>query len=64
MRGQRGLNPEQANVGWGYEIMDLMSIDAIYGVGVRFHRLILGIGFPKELEDGFGVMEIVMHDIH
>lgn len=41
-----------------------MSIDAIYGVGFRFHRLIRGIGFPEEPEDGFGVMEIVMHDIH
>jgi hypothetical protein len=64
MQRQRGLNPEQANVVGGHEITDLMSIDAIYGVGVRFHRLILGIGFPEEPEDGFGVMEIVMHDIH
>jgi len=41
-----------------------MSIDTIYGGGVGFHRLILGAGFPEGRKDGFGVMEVVMHDVH
>jgi hypothetical protein len=48
----------------GRKITDLMSIDTICGVGVGFRRLMLGGGFPEGRKDGFGVMEVVMHDVH
>lgn len=71
---QRGLNPEhiiQSNEVarkiiqmLGRKITDLMSIDTICGVGVGFRRLMLGGSFPEGRKDGFGVMEVVMHDVH
>ncbi len=54
----------QMSIWLGRKITDLMSIDTICGVGVGFHHLILGAGFPEGRKDGFGVMEVVMHDVH
>ena len=45
-------------------MMRLVSVDAIYGVGIRHRGLMLSPSFPERPENSFGVMEVVMHDIH
>ena len=41
-----------------------MLIDTIYGISVCLNCLILGANFPEWPEDGVGIVEVVMNDVH